>query len=219
MVNQITPDEDDERALPPAEMLRLLQEQEAAAVRRLTGEPYLFYAAWGLAWFVGFGALFLHYGLSGEPYLPISRGVALAVLFSAMALALAVTVYAVRRSAVHVRGVSQDRGMMYGFAWAAGFAMVVAIAVRFGESEVSPSDDAGLLWAALSLLVVSVLYMAGAALWREWSMFWVGVWLCALNVVGTVAGPGWHALLTSVGGGGGFLVTAWLLRRRMRAPR
>src|SRR5690606_5712754 len=100
-------EDEDERALPPAEMMRLIEEQRAVAVRRLGGDPLMLYAPWGLAWLVGFGALFLHYGLSGEPYLPISYWTALTVLFIGMAVAAAVTAYAGWKSATHLRGVSQ----------------------------------------------------------------------------------------------------------------
>ncbi|SDR14151.1 hypothetical protein [Thermostaphylospora chromogena] len=207
-------EDEDERALPPAEMMRLIEEQRAVAVRRLGGDPLMLYAPWGLAWLVGFGALFLHYGLSGEPYLPISYWTALTVLFIGMAVAAAVTAYAGWKSATHLRGVSQDRGMMYGLAWPAALIMVAAIALRFGRPENLPPQEIGLLWASLSILVVATLYMAGGALWREWPIFFIGVHLFVLNLVGLVAGPGWHALLTAVGGGGGFIVAGLLMRRR-----
>ena len=76
------------------------------------------------------------------------------------------------------------------------------------------NGNSAMLWASLSILVVATLYMAGGALWREWPIFFIGVHLFVLNLVGLVAGPGWHALLTAVGGGGGFIVAGLLMHRR-----
>src|SRR5690606_36266075 len=164
-------EDEDERALPPAEMMRLIEEQRAVAVRRLGGDPLMLYAPWGLAWLVGFGALCPRCGLCGAPHLPIAYWAALTVLFSGMAVAAAAAAYAGWRSATHLRGVSQDRGMMYGLAWPAALIMVAAIALRFGRPENLPPQEIGLLWASLSILVVATLYMAGGALWREWPVF------------------------------------------------
>ncbi|GLW06656.1 hypothetical protein Misp01_17860 [Microtetraspora sp. NBRC 13810] len=206
------PDED--LPLTPEETLRLIERQSAEATRRLTGDPLLYYWPWGLAWFAGFGALFLHYGLSGEPYAPISMAVALAVLFGAMAVAMTFTIWVSVRSGTHIRGGSQERGMMYGLCWSVGFIGVGLICSRFGRPDWLQPQEIGLLWASVSLLLVGVLFMAGAAVFREWPMFFIGVAVSVLNLIGTAAGAGWHALLVSVLGGGGFLATGVVLRRR-----
>ncbi|GGK88375.1 hypothetical protein Ppa06_53480 [Planomonospora parontospora subsp. parontospora] len=206
--------EEDDRALSPEEMLRLIDRQDSAAVRRFVPDTSLLYLPWGLAWLVGFGALFLHHGLSGRPYAPISIDVALAVLFGAMLLAGAVNAFVLWRTGNQVRGASQQRGMMYGLAWPTGFLTMSMIADRFAAQL--PEAERNLLWASMSIMLVSVLYMAGAAVWHDWPMFAVGIWMAVLNAVGTAAGAGWHALLIAVGGGGGFIVAGLVFSRRVR---
>ncbi|GAA3137274.1 hypothetical protein GCM10010466_30160 [Planomonospora alba] len=207
--------DDDEAELSPQESLRLIEQQSSAASRRLTPDPRALYVVWGIAWLVGFGALFLHHGLSGRPYAPISIGLALAVLFGMMLLAWAFTGFLLWRTGAPVRGVSQQRGMMYGFAWPIAFFTLSMIAGRFGAQL--PEAEKSLLWASGSIMLVAVLYVAGAAVWNDWPMFAIGVGMAVLNAVGTAAGAGWHALLISVGGGGGLVVSGFLLSRR--APR
>ncbi|GII00286.1 hypothetical protein [Planobispora takensis] len=206
--------DNDEQALSPEEMLRLIEQQETATVSRLAPNPVPHYLAWGVAWFVGFGAFFLRDGLSGTPYLAIPLGVTLALLFGLMALAMVVSAMTMWQLGSPVRGASQQRGTMYGFSWAFGFLAMWMIGVRFGPSL--PIPEQGLLWSSLSMMVVAVLYMAGGAVWLVRPMFVLGAGVAVLNAVGTAAGPGWHALLMSVGAGGGSIIAGFVLRRRMR---
>ncbi|MEV7006994.1 hypothetical protein [Streptosporangium sp. NPDC051022] len=201
--------EDDDRPLSPEEMLRLIEEQQSATSKRLGGDPLLTYTPWGIAWGVGFGALFLHYA-----YGLIARGTALALLFALMILAMAVTSFAQRTVSSQVRGEAAERGMMYGFAWLFGFACTIAICIRL--SPLLPPDETGLLWAVTSMAVVAALYTAGGAVWRVRTMVFLGAWLSALNVVGAVVGPGAHALLMSVGAGGAFVAVGLVQRVRRR---
>ncbi len=203
---------EDERPLSPAEALKLIEDQQSVAVKRMVADPLLFYGPWGLAWLVGFGAIFLQSGLNGESYVPLSKGVALAIFGSCLLLAMVTTAYHAWRSTPDVRGISRERGTMYGLAWFIGLVAMGAIGGRF--SSLLSAPETGLLWSSLSVLVVAIMYLTGAAIWREWSMFFLGMWLALINMIGVAAGPGWHPLLIAVAGGGGFLVTGAVLRRR-----
>jgi hypothetical protein len=58
--------------------------------------------------------------------------------------------------------------------------------------------------------------MAGSAIWVDRDMFVLGAWISVVNVIGVLWGPGWHALVLAVAGGGGLLVAGllgWLRRR------
>ncbi|GAA3426144.1 hypothetical protein ACQP10_13830 [Streptosporangium sandarakinum] len=206
--------DDDERALSPQEMLRLIEQQETAAAERFVPDPVPHFLAWGVAWLAGFGALFLHYGLSGRPYAPVPFWVALTVLWVLTAAAMVISAATMWQLRSPVRGPSQERGTMYGLAWAMGFLGVWTVGIRFGQQL--PEAETGLLWAGLSMMTVAMLYVAGGAVWHERTMFLFGVGMAVLNAVGVMAGPGWHALLMAAGGGGGSIVAGLLLRRMRR---
>ncbi|MEU6999000.1 hypothetical protein [Nonomuraea sp. NPDC046570] len=204
--------DDDDGALSPEETLQLIERQQAVAARRLTPDPLLMYAPWGLAWMLGFGAFFLTYGLDGEPILPISWKLALAVLVASQLGAGAFTAYVIWRQNIQVRGESTQRGMMYGYAWFVAMVSMFMVAARF--RPMLDVDEIGLFYSSFSLLVVAILYMAGGAIWRTWSMFFIGVWTAIVNTVGVALGPGWHSLLIAVLVGGGFFATGVWLRRQ-----
>ncbi|MFC5817707.1 hypothetical protein [Nonomuraea harbinensis] len=204
--------DDGERASSPEETLRLIERQRAATVKALNGDPLLLYTPWGVAWLLGFGAFFLHYGLHGVPYAPITWQLALGILLAAQLVAGAFMATGLVRLSSAIRGESSAKGMMYGYAWFVGMVLMTVINIRF--SSMLPPEERGLMWSGVSLLVVAVLYMACGALYTQWPMFFMGVWVAAVNGLGVILGPGWHALLTAVLLGGGQIVTGILLRRR-----
>ncbi|SDJ76213.1 hypothetical protein SAMN05421874_103118 [Nonomuraea maritima] len=205
--------EKDERPESPEEMLRVIQEQSAATSKRLNGDPLLLYVPWGVAWLLGFTALFLHYGLDGRPYAPISQMQGVAVLLVAQMVAGAVAAVGIVRMNRLVRGDSSIRGAMYGYAWSAGMVLMVIIGTRLGP--LLPPEENGLLWAGGMLTVVAVLHMVGGALWLSKPMFFTGAWVAAVNALGLLLGAGWHALLTAVLLGGGFIAVG--IRWRFRS--
>jgi hypothetical protein len=202
---------DDERAPSPEEMLRVIEEQSVATAKWLYGNTVLLYVPWGVAWLLGFTAFFLHYGLDGHSYAPISQNQALAVLMGAQIVAGAVAAFGIVRMSRPVRGDSSARSTMYGYAWFAGMLLMVLIAIRM--TPLLPPDESGLLWAGSSLMLVAVLHMAGGALWLNWPMFFIGAWVAGVDALGVLLGAGWHALLTAVLLGGGFIVAGLWLRR------
>lgn len=203
---------DEESALSPEETLRLIERQQAATIKQLKGNPLLVYLPWGVAWLLGFTAFFLHYGLNGVSHLPISQGQAMTVLMCGLLVAGSVATYGIFKMQVHARGASSIKGTMYGYAWVLGLLTMGVITARMGPQL--PGAESGLLSAAISLLVVALLFMLGGALWLEKPMFFLGLWTAGVNALGVLLGPGWHALLVAVLLGGGFIVASvWLSLR------
>ncbi|MEV0383965.1 hypothetical protein [Nonomuraea sp. NPDC050643] len=204
---------EDDRPPTPEEMLRVIEEQSVATSKVLSGNPLLLYVPWGIAWVLGFGALFLHHGLDGRPYAPITQMQGVGVLLGAQVVAGSVAAYGIARMNKLVRGDTSARGAMFGYAWFGGMFLMVIICTRL--SPLLPPEENGLLWAGTSLMVVAVLQMAGGAIWLNWPMFFTGAWVAGVNAVGLLLGVGWHSLLTAVLLGGGFIVAGlWLRRRR-----
>jgi hypothetical protein len=204
-------DADERPPASPAETLLLIETERAAAERSMSPDPRLTYVPWGVAWLVGHGLLYLRYGPDDQVLVPMPGWLPLAVLYVLLVAAMVITARTGIQAGRHVKGESSTRGLLFGLSWFAAFASVAVIAGRL--SDKLPSAEVGLLWAGLSVAVVGVLYMAGAAIWQSREMFILGVWISVANIAGILAGPGWHALITSVAGGGGLLVgglVAWL---------
>jgi hypothetical protein len=202
---------DEAAPVSAAESLRLIEAQRDAAVRSLIPDPRLVYWPWGLAWLIGFGLLFLRHGPHEQVRVNMPDALPLATLLTLMVIALLVSSVAGARANRQISGDSSVRGLRYGLSWLAGFSGNAVVCVHFGKFLPSPQAD--LLWAATSVGLVGVLYLAGSAIWQSRDLFVLGIWLTISNIVGVLAGPGWHSLAISVAGGGGLLVAgfvAWL---------
>lgn len=112
-------------------------------------------------------------------------------------------------------GLSATSGTMYGWAWFIGFACLYAINAGLGRAGASDAVI-GLFASAGPVLVVSIMYLAGGALWRNPTMFVVGGWLALVNAVAVLVGVESFGLLMALAGGGGFLAAALHEVRRRR---
>jgi hypothetical protein len=199
----------------PAESLRLIAQERAAAERQLTPDPRLLLWPWGLAWLIGFAVYFLRYGPDGRVYVHMPSFVPLAVLLGLIMIAGVITGVVGARASRQVTGPSSRQGAMYGMTWSVAFAGMAVLFTRI--SNLLPGAEANLLWAGAMVALTGALHMAGGAVWNDRSLFVLGASISAVNVVGVIIGPGWHALIVSVLGGGGIILAgalAWL-----RCPR
>jgi hypothetical protein len=207
---------EDEEPVSPEESLRLIQAQRAAAVRSLSPDPRLIYWPWGVAWLVGFALLYLRHGPGDRITVPMPSWLPVLTLYVLMIIAFVVSGVAGAKANRDISGESSRRGLMYGLSWFAGFFGNAVICAHLSQGLL-PETEVGLLWAATSVGLVGLLYMAGAAVWNSTDLFVLGLWLTVSNIAGVVAGAGWHSLVISIAGGGGLLVGGflqWLNRRR-----
>jgi hypothetical protein len=203
--------DDDLPPADPAESLRLIAQERAATERRLTPDSRLLLWPWGLAWLIGFGAYFLRFGPGGHVYVDMPDFLPLAVLLGLITLAGLVTGVVGARARRQISGPTSRQGAMYGITWSVAF---IGMAVLFSRiSDLLPVPEANLLWAGAMVALTGALHMAGGALWNDRILYALGVWISVVNVVGIIIGPGWHALIVAVFGGGGMLVAglvSWL---------
>jgi hypothetical protein len=195
----MTSNDDESIFEDPGDALRLIEREQGNTMRHVTPDPRLMYWPWGLTWLISFG---------------LPTWVPLAALTGLLIAAGIFTGIVGARSSRDIAGRSSRQGLMYGISWSAGF---TSLAVIFGRvSESLPETLLGLLWGGGMVALVGVLYMAGSAIWDQRDMFVLGAWISVVNVIGVLWGPGWHALVLAVAGGGGLLVAGllgWLRRR------
>lgn len=208
----MTTRDDDLPPADPASALRLIEQQRAEAIRQLGPDPRLVYWPWGIAWLIGFGLLFLRFPAGGRPVVGMPDWLPLTALLVLLVAAAALTTVAGAKAYRQVSGNSARRGAWYGLTWSLGFATLMVTASRVSDSL--PPDLAGLLWSASAVGLVGALHMAGGAVWLDRGLFRLGIWITVTNIVGVIAGPGWHSLVVSLAGGG--MLVAGVLASRPR---
>jgi hypothetical protein len=212
----MAPTEDDERPpVDPAESLRLIAQERATTERVLIPDPRLLLWPWGIAWAIGFTVYFLRYGPDGRVFVDMPAWLPLTVLMGLIITAGITTGIVGARAGRYVTGPSSVQGAMYGITWSVAFAGVAVVLSQV--SGVLPDDKLNLLWAGVMVALTGALHMAGGTIYRDRSLFALGAWTSVVNVIGVIAGPGWHSLILAVGGGGGMLAAgtyAWLKLHR-----
>jgi hypothetical protein len=118
------------------------------------------------------------------------------------------------RSGRHMEGPSSRRGAMIGVTWSVAFAGMTAVLSQL--SGHLPDDLLGMMWAAVMVALTSALHMAGAAVWNDRPLFVLGAWTSVVNVIGVIAGPGWHSLIVALAAGGGMLLVGLIGWLRLR---
>ncbi|MDT5041484.1 MAG: hypothetical protein QOE51_2469 [Actinoplanes sp.] len=200
----------------PAESLRLIERERAETELNITPDPRGFTWPWGFAWIIGFGVFFLRFGPDGRVFVDLPGWLPLALLLPLFVAAGAFTGWFGARLRRHISGPSNRQSLMYGITWSVGFsAMAVVLSTTNG---LLTDPHATMLWAGAMVALTGAMHMAGGAIWNDRSLFFLGLWTSAVNVGGILAGPGWHALILAVLGGGGLLLAGtlqWLKLRRL----
>jgi len=207
-------DEDEPR--DAAAMLDLVRSQQDRVTRQLAAEVPLILAAWGIAWFVGFGLLWLIDG--AKPAFAIPLPLAVAVFVVLMAGALVATALLGIRSGRGIRASAESAftGAVYGWSWTIAFVAMFVFGTALIRNGM-PADVANIYYPTASTLLVGLLYFVGGGIWHAKPLLWLGGWIIVVALVAPFFGYPAHYLVFSLAGGGVFLVgavVAWLWVRR-----
>ncbi|MGH3672436.1 MAG: hypothetical protein ACRDSH_17680 [Pseudonocardiaceae bacterium] len=208
--------DNEEASLPPQASLELIEREGRQACRQLGVDPAPIFGLWGVAWLLGWGAIYLASPGGPGPLLPMwAAGVILGVLYAA---AIVLPIVRGVQAGRGVSGPSRVVGAMYGWSWTLGFCALTAINVGLMQHGLS-DDTVSLLWSGTASLVIGLLYLAGGMLWRDRVQYLLGVWMLLTAAGSVFAGvPGDFAVLALAGGGGFLVQCAYYLLVRHAEP-
>lgn len=208
----MTTEHDDDAPLNPAESLRLIERERTEAARRIHPDPRIFLWPWGFAWLIGFTLYFLRWGPDGRVLVALPEWLPPVVLLTVMMAAGVISGVAGARSSRWISGPSSRQGMFYGFTWMIAFTGLSVVLAQI--SDTLTPEQAALLWPGAMVALSGALHMAGGAIYKDDALFFLGAFISVINIVGVILGPGWHALLIAVLGGGGMILAgAWAKSR------
>ena len=192
--------DDTGEAIDPAEAMSIYRDGKTRARSATIGISRLMMAIWGVTWLIGYFCLWLSSASrDGEPAVW-----AYVVFFALLAVAGVISTVAGVRASKHggVVGPTALAGALYGWSWALTFGGGMAIAsllvARYGLS----GPVVGVLFNSLAALIVGSLYMTGAAVFKELSMFVIGSVFVVIGVIGAIVGVPTGYLVMALAGGG-----------------
>ena len=195
----------DDSPLDPAAMLALSAAQQQRVSTTFLRPVFMMLGAWGVAYLVGFLALWF----ALEPNAPFALPLPIAgPLFGILiAGAIVASIVIGSRMSRGIRGSSVFSGAVYGWTWSiASFAVFLIGQALFNAGM--PVELSMLYYPTLYSLMAGILYLAGAALWNSRSQLFLGLWIIIVSVASSFAGVPTNLLIMALLGGGGFLVGA-----------
>ncbi|MBX9471541.1 hypothetical protein [Microcella sp.] len=204
---------------PPSadEALALIREQQSALERdQLSGIPWIL-GVWGVAWTVGFLALWSGYE-GGNPWFRLPLGLAAAIFGVLLIGSIIISAVIGMRLNRGVRGPSNFSGAVYGIAWPVvslgAYLIGVALAVNGMDSTLQ-----SLYFPAIYALVAGAMYLMGAALWRSIDQLVLGAVIIVAGTVAPFFGAPTNNLVMAVLGGGSFLIAAAVMNLGLKRGR
>jgi hypothetical protein len=205
----------DPAGLDPAETLRMIRQQQEAARDATEPDGRVLFGAWGLAWLIGYLAMWSTARDTGTPA-PWAGWVLAGCIVGATGLTV---VHSVTRTS-GTRGASARVGAMYGWTWFLAFMAYGVLLGAIGDAGASTEVQA-IAANGFACVIVGLLYLAGGMLFEELRMYAIGGWMLVTAVLAAFAGMPNTYFVIAVAGGGGFLVMVaveQVIRARRRSP-
>lgn len=210
-------DHDDE-ALPPEEMLALLNDQQRSVQGQLGGFVPLIMLTWGIAWLVGFGSLWLIDGL--QPGFGLPLGVAITIFCVLLVMAIAISTWLGVRSGRGIRSTtgSAFTGAVYGLTWWVGSIALAAFGGGLLANGMSP-ELANIYYPTAYVLFSGIMFIVAGAIWKAVPSVVLGGWTVLVASVAPYFGYPMHYLVLAIGGGVGFLALGVAASAQLRTLR
>jgi hypothetical protein len=197
---------DQEGVLTPDGMLQLVRDQQRQVEQRQLAPVIWLLVSWGVAWFVGFLMLWSAWP-GGNPWFQVPGLVAGVTFGVLIAAAIAASVILGVRIGRGVKGQSTFAGAVYGSSWSISGAAFALVGVGLMQNGMS-TELASLYFPSAFALMAGVLYLAGAALWRNVGQLVLGIAILVVASIAPFFGQPTNNLVMALGGGGAFLIAA-----------
>jgi hypothetical protein len=210
MMPQSNPPGDDELELDPALALRIVRDQQLDIETRVGGFVPTIMVAWGIAWLVGFGAVWLSEGAGVLP--PVVAWWTFGVLIAA---ASGLSMWLAIRSGRGMRTEDAFGGTVYGVTWSAGSLAIFVFAAGLFHNGMT-RELAAIFFPSAFVLFAGIMYLVAGALWRAVPSIVLGSIVIVIAVAAPFFGAPHNNLFFALAGGGAFLGFGLVARIRMR---
>jgi hypothetical protein len=196
---------DEETGMDLQQASAILQETRDRARRALVVRRPVLLAVWGAAWMVSDGVIWL--SVRGQrPYDgPTPAG--LLTLTMVIAAAAVFTVIYVGRAGSGVGGLSVLQRRILLLSYLGGYVALFTLEAAIDHAGASRAV-LGVYGAAAPILLVALIIAASAAVFLDWSLLGLGLWLLAVAAGSGFAGPVTVWAVSALAGGGALLVMA-----------
>jgi hypothetical protein len=205
---------DEETGMDPQQASAIMQEAGDRARRALVVRRPVLLAVWGAAWLVSDGAIWL--SVRGQRPYSGPTPAALATLVMIIAAATVFAVIYIGRAGSGVGGLSVLQRRILLLSYLGGYVALFTLEASIDHAGASRAVLA-VYGASAPILLVALIVAASAAVFLDWSLLGLGLWLLAVAAGSGFAGPVAVWAVSALAGGGALLATAAVGLRRTRS--
>jgi hypothetical protein len=196
---------DEETGMDLQQASAIMQEARDRARRALVVKRPVLLAVWGTAWVVSDGVIWL--SVRGQRPYNGPTPAALATLTMVIAAATVFAVIYIGRAGSGVGGLSVLQRRILLLSYLGGYVALFTLEAAIDHAGASRAVLA-VYGAAAPILLVALIVAAGAAVFLDWSLLSLGLWLLAVAAGSGFAGPVTVWAVSALAGGGALLVMA-----------
>jgi len=196
---------DEEAGMDPQQASVIMQEARDRARRALVVRRPVLLAVWGAAWLVSDGAIWL--SVRGQRPYNGPTPAALATLTLVIAAAAVFAAIYIGRAGSGVGGLSVLQRRVLLLSYLGGYVALFTLEAALDHAGASRAVLA-VYGAAAPILLVALTVAASAAVFLDWSLLGLGLWLLAVAAGSGFAGPVTVWAVSALAGGGALLVMA-----------
>jgi hypothetical protein len=198
---------DEETGMDLQQASAILQETRDRARRALVVRRPVLLAVWGAAWMVSDGVIWL--SVRGQRPYNGPTPAALATLTMVIAAAAVFAVIYVGRARSGVGGLSAQQRRILLLSYLGGYVALFTLEAAIDHAGASRAV-LGVYGAAAPILLVALIIAASGAVFLDWSLLGLGLWLLAVAAGSGFAGPVTVWAVSALAGGGALLVMAMI---------
>ena len=196
---------DEEAGMDLQQASAILHEARDRARHALVVRRPVLLAVWGAAWMVSDGAIWL--SVRGQRPYDGPTTAALMTLTGAIAAATVFAVIYIGRAGTGVGGLSVLQRRILLLSYLGGYVALFTLEAAIDHAGASRAV-LGVYGATAPVLLVALIIAASAAVFLNWSLFGLGLWLLAVAAGSGFAGPVTVWAVSALAGGGALLVMA-----------
>ncbi|MBT1634933.1 hypothetical protein [Clavibacter michiganensis] len=197
--------DDDGPAPDPRKMHALMEDQRRVAVDAQTSFVWIMEVVWGVAWILGYTALWLIDG-SDAVSLPLPAAVGIFAGLIGVGVVVSV-VLGIRGSAgLETTGEARWQGRVYGISWSVAMVSVYVLGIGLALND-APSRLLSIFYTSGFSFVAGMMLLSTAALFHSRTSLLLGSILVVAALAAPFAGYPGNYLVMAVVGGGAYLVT------------
>jgi hypothetical protein len=209
--------DDDGPAPDPREMHALMEDQRRVAVDAQMSFVWVMEVCWGVAWILGYTALWL---IDGSDAVSLPLPVAVGIFAGLIVVSSIVSIVLGIRNAPGVESSPESawQGRVYGISWSVAMVSVYVLGIGLAFND-APDRLLSIFYTSGFSFIAGLMLLSTAALFRSRSSLLLGSILVLAALVAPFAGYPGNYIVMAVVGGGAYLVTgiaAALLAGRTR---